>query len=144
MSLKHKNITDLILKSFYEVYNELGPGFLESVYEKALEIVLKGYGLQVERQKEILVNFRGNNIGVFRADMLIDGLVILELKAVQSFVPQHEAQMLNYLKATGVEVGLLLNFGKKPEFNRFIYDKTSHGRKEKQSHKAKQSPGSDG
>ncbi|MBC8488833.1 MAG: GxxExxY protein [Bacteroidetes bacterium] len=121
MSLKHKNITELIIKGFYEVYNELGSGFLESVYEKALEIVLKGYGLHVERQKDIRVKFRSIIVGEFRADMVINGLVILELKAVRTILPEHEAQMLNYLKATDMEVGLLLNFGQKPEFKRFIY-----------------------
>ena len=122
MSLKHKNITELIIKGFYEVYNELGSGFLESVYEKALEIVLKGYGWNVERQKEIIVKFRGIIVGEFRADMVINGSVILELKAIRNILTEHEAQILNYLKDTDMEVGLLLNFGIKPEFKRFIFN----------------------
>ena len=119
---KHKEITDIILKSFYEVYNELGEGFLESVYESALNMVLTGYGLSVERQKDISVFFRGKEVGDFKADLIVNQKVILELKAVSAFNPAHEAQLINYLKATNIEVGLLLNFGKKPEFKRFVYD----------------------
>ena len=119
---KYKEITDVILRSFYEVYNELGDGFLESVYENALYIVLTGYGLYVERQKDISVFFRGNIIGDFKADLMVNGKVIVELKAVRTFDPAHEAQLINYLKATDIEVGLLLNFGRKPEFKRFAYD----------------------
>lgn len=120
--LKHKEITEKILQAFYEVYNELGSGFLESVYEYALSIVLTGYGLHVERQKEISVHFRGHNIGEFRADMVVNEKVLVELKAVRSLDPVHEAQLINYLKATEIEVGLLLNFGGKPQFKRFAYD----------------------
>ena len=119
---KHKEITDIILKSFYEVYNELGEGFLESVYESALNMVLTGYGLSVERQKDISVFFRGKEVGDFKADLIVNQKIILELKAVSAFNPAHEAQLINYLKATNIEVGLLLNFGKKPEFKRFVYD----------------------
>ena len=120
--LKHKETTDIIIKSFYEVYNELGGGFLESVYENALYIVLTGYGLRVERQKDISVFFRGNIIGDFKADLIVEEKVIVELKAVRTLDTVHEAQLINYLKATNIEVGLLLNFGRKPEFKRFIYD----------------------
>ncbi len=119
---KHKEITEKIIKGFYEVYNELGSGFLESVYEHALSIVLIGYGLRVERQKEISVHFRGHVVGDFRADLIVDNKVIVELKAVRSLDPIHEAQLINYLKATDIEVGLLLNFGSKPQFKRLIYD----------------------
>jgi len=104
------------------VNNELGDGFLESVYENALYIVLTGYGLCVERQKNISVFFRGNIIGDFKADLIINKKVIVELKAVRALDPAHEAQLINYLKATNIEVGLLLNFGRKPEFKRFVYD----------------------
>jgi GxxExxY protein len=119
---KYKEITDIILRSFYEVYNELGNGFLESVYENALHIVLTGYGLYVERQKGINVFFRGKIIGDFKADLIVNEKVIIELKAVRALDPAHEAQLINYLKATDIEVGLLLNFGRKPEFKRFVYD----------------------
>jgi len=121
-SFKHKEITDIIFRSFYEVYNELGDGFLESVYENALYIVLTEYGLCVERQKDIPVFFRGKVIGDFKADLIVNEKVIVELKAVRTLNPAHEAQLINYLKATNIEVGLLLNFGKRPEFKRFIYD----------------------
>jgi len=120
--LKYKEITDIILRSFYEAYNELGDGFLESVYESALYIVMTGYGLCVEKQKDISVFFRGKVIGDFKADLIVNEKVIIELKAVHALAPAHEAQLINYLKATNIEVGLLLNFGRKPEFKRFIYD----------------------
>ncbi len=119
---EYKEITDIILRSFYEVYNELGNGFLESVYENALHIVLTGYGLYVERQKGINVFFRGKIIGDFKADLIVNEKVIIELKAVRALDPAYEAQLINYLKATDIEVGLLLNFGRKPEFKRFVYD----------------------
>jgi len=120
---KYKEITDIILRSFYETYNELGDGFLESVYENALYIVLTGYGLCVERQKDISVFFRGKVIGDFKADLIVNEKIIVELKAVRTLAPAHEAQLINYLKATNIEVGLLLNFGRKPKFKRFVYDK---------------------
>ena len=122
MSLKYKETTDIILKSFYEVYNELGDGFLESVYENALYIVLNSQGLSVERQKNVSVMFRGNNIGDYKVDLLVEGKIIIELKAVRAIDPAHEAQLINYLKATDLEVGLLLNFGRKPQFKRFIFN----------------------
>ncbi|MFQ5716666.1 MAG: GxxExxY protein [Nitrospinales bacterium] len=120
--LKHEEITDKLIKAFYEVYNELGNGFLESVYEKALNMVLTGYGLDVESQKNISVYFRGQVIGEFKADLIINEKGIVEIKAARSLVPAHEAQLMNYLKATNIEVGLLLNFGGKPEFKRFVYE----------------------
>ncbi|MCD6102296.1 MAG: GxxExxY protein [Candidatus Cloacimonetes bacterium] len=120
--IKYKEITEKIIKAFYEVYNDLGHGFLESVYENALYILLLEYGLQVERQKEIAVYFRGKMVGFFKTDLVVENKVIIELKAVKCILPEHEAQLLNYLKATDIEVGLLLNFGKKPEFIRRIFD----------------------
>lgn len=125
--LKHKEITDQIIKAFYEVYNELGFGFLESVYEKALFIVLSQYGLQVEKQKEIEVYFRDDIIGNFRTDLIVENKVILELKAVNKIISIHEAQLINYLKATKIEVGLVLNFGSKPEFIRRVFDNKRKG-----------------
>jgi GxxExxY protein len=120
--LKYKEITDLILRGFYEVYNELGHGFLESVYENALMIVLKQYGLSVKIQEEIPVYFREYNVGNYKADMIVNDTILLELKAVRELDSAHEAQLLHYLKATSLEVGLLLNFGKKPQFKRFAFD----------------------
>ena len=122
MSLKYKEITDKILKCFFEVYNELGDGFLESVYENALYIVLTGYGLRVEKQKDISVFFRGKVIGDFKVDLIVNGKIIVELKAVRTLASAHEAQLINYLKATNIEVGLLLNFGRKAAFRRFVFD----------------------
>ncbi|MEC4685529.1 MAG: GxxExxY protein [Nitrospirota bacterium] len=119
---KHKEITDIILGSFYEVYNELGDGFLESIYENAMYIVLTGYGLKVENQKSIPVFFRGDVIGGFKADLIINEKVIVELKATRTIDPAHEAQIINYLKATNIEVGLLVNFARKPEVRRFAFD----------------------
>jgi len=120
--LKHNEITEKILKGFYEVYNELGRGFLESVYENALTLLLKEYGLSVKTQEELNVRFHGQLVGVFRADMIVEGKVLLELKAVRSLDTVHEAQLLNYLKATGIEIGLLLNFGNTPEFKRRVFN----------------------
>lgn len=119
---KHKDITDKIIRLFYEVYNELGHGFLESVYERSLEIALNSLDLKVCRQIQIPVWFRGKPVGDFTADMLIENSVLLELKAARALDTSHQAQLLNYLRATEIEVGLLLNFGLKPEFKRLIFD----------------------
>ena len=119
---KHGDITQKVIRVFYEVYNELGHGFLESVYEKSLEIALNSIGLKVCRQIEIPVSFRGQLVGDFSADMLVEGCVLVELKAARSLDTSHTAQLLNYLRATDIEVGLLLNFGLKPEFKRLIFD----------------------
>ena len=119
---KHSEITDKIIKVFFEVYNELGHGFLESVYERSLEIAINSLGLRVFRQIEIPVWFRGKPVGDFTADMLVEDRVLLELKAARALDSSHQAQLLNYLRATEIEVGLLLNFGLKPEFKRLIFD----------------------
>ena len=119
---KHSEVTDKIIKVFFEVYNELGHGFLESVYERSLEIALNSLGLKVCRQIEIPVWFRGKPVGDFSADMLVEDCVLLELKAGRCLDSSHQAQLLNYLRATEIEVGMLLNFGLKPEFKRLIFD----------------------
>jgi GxxExxY protein len=119
---KHGHITQKIIGVFYEVYNELGYGFLESVYEKSLQIALNANGLKALAQIEIPVSFRGQRVGDFTADMLVEDCVLLELKAARTLDSSHEAQLLNYLRATEIEVGLLLNFGLKPEFKRLIFD----------------------
>lgn len=118
----HADVTDLILKVFYEVYNELGGGFLESVYHKAFAIALRQAGLAVSDEVAVPVYFRGTMVGDFRADLIVNGKVLLELKAQQALERNHEAQVLNYLKATRIEVALLLNFGPKPQFKRFLLD----------------------
>jgi len=122
MELLHRDLTDVILKTFYEVYNELGYGFLERVYQNALYIELKNKGLEVVPQKKIKVYYRGNIVGDYYADLIVEDRIILELKAVEYIVEQFENQLLNYLKGTDCEVGLLLNFGKKPEFRRKIFE----------------------
>lgn len=119
---KHGEITEKIIRVFYEVYNELGHGFLESVYEKSMEVALSSMGLKVCRQIEIPVWFRGKQVGDFSADMLVENCVLIELKAARALDSAHSAQLLNYLRATEIEVGLLLNFGLKPDFKRLIYD----------------------
>jgi GxxExxY protein len=127
--LKHGLITDKILGVFYQVYNELGHGFLESVYHRSLVLALESVGLNVCSRVAIPVWFRGTQVGQFEADILVESCVLLELKAVRTLDSSHRAQLLNYLRATEIEVGLLLNFGEKPEFNRLIFDnlkKRSH------------------
>src|SRR2546423_11493947 len=119
---KHPEITDKIINVFFEVYNELGHGFLESVYERSLEIALNSLDLRVCRQIQIPVWFRAKPVGDFIADMLVEDCVLLELKAARALDSSHQAQLLNYLRATEIEVGLLLNFGLKPEFKRLIFD----------------------
>jgi GxxExxY protein len=104
------------------VYKELGHGFLESVYEEAMSIALTQSGLSAERQIPLKVAFRGVVVGDFRADMLVENAVLLELKAGRQLDPSHEAQLLNYLRATEIEVGELLNFGPKPQFKRLAFD----------------------
>ena len=120
--LKHGLVTDKILRVFYEVYNELGQGFLESVYHRSLVVALETVGLNVCSRISIPVWFRGTQVGQFEADILVENCVLLELKAVRTLDSSHRAQLLNYLRATDVEVGLLLNFGEKPEFKRVILD----------------------
>ena len=120
--LKHKELTETIIGVFYEVYNELGHGFLESVYERAFEYALISKGLEVLRQIDVPVWFRGQKVGAFVADVLVNKSVLLELKATRTLDSAHEAQLLNYLRATEIEVGLLFNFGIKPEFRRLVFE----------------------
>ncbi|MBV6419089.1 MAG: hypothetical protein DAHOPDDO_00299 [Ignavibacteriaceae bacterium] len=117
----HKELTSKIIQAFYKVYNTLGYGFLEKVYENAMRIELNKMGIFVEQQKNIKVYYESEMIGDYFADLLIEKLVIVELKAAENICEEHEAQLLNYLKATDVEVGLLLNFGKMPEVRRKIF-----------------------
>jgi len=124
---KQADLTDKVLKAFFKVYNTLGYGFAERVYENALTIELKKSGLQVEKQKDITVYYEGEVVGDYVADMVVNGGVMLELKAVRTLAEDHEDQLLNYLKATPVEVGLLLNFGIKPEHRRKIFDNDRKG-----------------
>lgn len=109
--LKHRHITEAVIGCAFEVINELGAGFLESVYEKALIAALRHKGLSAVAQCPIRVLFRGQSVGDFYADLLVEGKVLVELKAVKAIIPEHQAQVINYLNATGIEVGLLINFG---------------------------------
>jgi GxxExxY protein len=111
----------MIIKGFYEVYNELGYGFLEKVYHKALLIELLHCGLSCQSQKKIDVFYKGIQIGEYFPDLIVDDSVVLELKAMDSIAPEHEYQLINYLKSTEIEIGLLLNFGKRPEFRRKVF-----------------------
>lgn len=119
---KHYQITDLVLKSFFGVYNALGYGFLEKVYENAMIVELKKYGLNVQNQVPINVYYEDIEVGFYIADLVINDLVIIELKAAESLCLEHEAQLTNYLRATDKEVGLLLNFGRNAQFKRKIFD----------------------
>ena len=120
-TLLHKTITDAVLKIYFDVYNQLGSGFLEKVYQNAMYFELKNKGFKVEAQKQIKVYFRKQLVGEYYADLIVEDKVIVELKATELLMNVHVAQTLNYLKATEIEVGLLLNFGEEPEFKRMIY-----------------------
>jgi GxxExxY protein len=120
--LKHGDATFSIIHAFYDVYNELGFGFLESVYREAMTLQLRAQGHQVEQERAVEVKFRGTTVGVYRTDLVVDDKVIIELKCARVIESAHEAQLLNYLKATRFEIGLLLNFGHKPQFKRMIFD----------------------
>jgi GxxExxY protein len=119
--LLHRGITEAILKVYFEVYNELGSGFLEKVYQNAMYFELKDKGFKVEAQKQIKVYFKKQLVGEYFSDLLVEDKVIVELKATEMLMNVHMAQIMNYLKATEIEVGLLLNFGEEPEFKRVIY-----------------------
>ncbi len=124
-TLLHEKLTRSIIACAFEVINELGSGFLESVYEKAMVIALSDAGLSVQSQKPVKVLFRGKPVGDFYADLLVEEKVVVELKVVKTLVPEHAAQTINYLNATGIQVGLLINFGKPTlEFKRFTRGNT--------------------
>ena len=121
----NKDITDKILKAFYSVSYELGYGFLEKVYENALVIELKSLGLRVNQQSRIYVFYKNHKVGEYFADLVVEDKVIVELKAADLICKEHEYQLINYLRATKIEVGLLLNFGKKPQFKRKVFSNIS-------------------
>lgn len=118
---KHSELTEKIIKAFYKVYNTLGYGFLEKVYENALYIELEAIGFNIKKQEPIKVYYEGKEVGVYFADLIVNNTIIIELKATEYLIEENESQLINYLKATEMEVGLLLNFGKKPEVKRKIY-----------------------
>jgi GxxExxY protein len=120
---KHAEITDRIIGAFYEVYNSLGYGFLERVYQNAMVIELAARGLNAVSQAPLTVKYKGMLVGDYFADFLVEGVVIVELKAVERLVDEHFAQLLNYLRATDIDIGLLVNFGPKPEVRRKICER---------------------
>jgi GxxExxY protein len=124
---KHSELSKRIIKVFYDVHNELGYGFSERVYQKAYGIALREDGMKVDEQVPIKVYFRGQLVGEFFADMIINDLILLELKAAEVIVEEFEAQLLNYLKSTEIEVGYVLNFGKSATFKRKVFDNIRKG-----------------
>src|SRR5262249_49744315 len=123
--LLHGDITESIRDEFFHVYNALGAGFLEKVYENALALRLQKAGLDVRQGVPIKVYFEGAVVGVYEADVLVNRAVIIEVKAVSALIDEHEAQLLNYLRATPIEVGVLVNFGPKPEYKRRVLANSS-------------------
>jgi GxxExxY protein len=130
-TILHKQLTGDILKAFYAVYNELGYGFLERVYQNALFFELRSRGFEVEAQKSITVYYKDIQVGHYIADIVVNQTVILELKACADIHEEFEFQLLNYLKSTDCEVGLLLNFGKEPEFIRKVFTNNNKKRRPK-------------
>ena len=119
---KHSELTEQIIGIFYEVYNELGFGFLEKVYEEAMAIALRERGLEFQQQASVPVWFHGQKIGSYDADLVVGGVVLVELKACKALEPAHEAQLLHYLRSTEIEVGLLLNYGPRPQIKRLAFE----------------------
>ena len=122
-NFKYSDLTGKIIKAYYNVYNKLGYGFLEKVYENSMMIELKNLGLNPKNQVPIKVYYYDKTVGDYFADIIVNNLVIIELKAAEALCEEHEIQLVNYLKATEIEVGLLLNFGKKAEFRRKVLTK---------------------
>jgi GxxExxY protein len=116
-----EELTGRIIKAFYKVYNTLGFGFAESIYHNAMILELTDQGLLVETEKSIVVFYEGRVVGTFAADLVVEGRIIVELKAKEKLIAAHEAQLVNYLRATEIEIGLLFNFGKTPEFKRKFF-----------------------
>ena len=125
--LKEKALTELIIKAFYNTYNTLGHGFLEIVYEKSLLIELRKLGLNALRQQKVEVYYEGLLVGYYLADLIVNQMVIIEVKSAASLHPAHEAQLKNYLRATSIEVGMLFNFGERPQFSRQFFSNDRKG-----------------
>lgn len=121
--MKYKELTSKIIECAFKVHKNLGFGFLESIYRNALMIELSKTGLQAEMEKRIQVHYDGQIIGDFIADVIVENKIILELKCIKQINPVHEAQLVNYLKATGIEVGLIINFGEQVEIKRKVLDR---------------------
>ena len=125
--MKNADLTDKIIGAFYNTYGTLGYGFLEKVYENAMVIELREAGVKVVPQARIQVFYHGRVVGNYNADLLVDDMVIVELKVVRALAKEHEAQLLNYLKSTPYEIGLLLNFGPRPQVKRKVFDNDIKG-----------------
>ena len=119
--MEEKDLTGRIINKFYKVYNALGYGFIESIYHNAMMLELTGDGMLVDTEKPIAVHYEGRVVGTFCTDLVVEGRVIVELKAKERLIEAHEAQLTNYLRATEIEIGLLPNFGKSPEFKRKFF-----------------------
>jgi len=128
---KHDDLTQKIIGVFYDVYNELGSGFLESVYRESMRMALSQAGLMAQTEVPVPVYFRGELVGIFRADLIVNDVVLVELKACDALAHEHESQTLHYLRATNIEVALLMNFGPTPKFKRLIMDNAFKKSKEK-------------
>ena len=119
--MMYEDKSDKVINAFYKVYNRLGYGFLEKVYQNALLIELQSMGFDVKSQYPIKVYYEEYEVGEYYADILVDDCIIIENKAMEALREEHECQLINYLKATDIEIGLLFNFGKKPDFKRKIF-----------------------
>lgn len=120
LALMHGAVTRDIIGAFFEAYNELGPGYLEAVYQRALPVLLGERGLRAEVERPLVINFHGVVIGEYRVDLIVEECVVVECKVATKILPLHEAQLINYLKATGINVGLILNFGSQPSLRRML------------------------
>jgi GxxExxY protein len=126
-ALVHEALTSEIIDAFFEVYNELGYGFVELVYQRPLPLALGARGVRSEREVPLSVRFRAEIVGDYRADLVVEGTVIVESKVAEKILPVHEMQLLNYLRATGITVGLVLNFGPRPTFRRLLLTSPQEG-----------------
>jgi GxxExxY protein len=129
MELLHRDITDRIINVFYCAYDELGSGFLEKICQTAMVIALRDAGLRVDERVSFEVPFRGHLLGTFVADIVVEGLVLIEIKSKSAMTPRDEAQTMNYLRASTLEVALLMNFGPKPEFVRRVLTNDRKGQR---------------
>ncbi|MFI5243707.1 MAG: GxxExxY protein [Gemmatimonadales bacterium] len=127
LELLHGEVTREIIGAFFDVYNELGYGFFESVYQRALPLALTARGISCDREVPLIVRFRGAVVGEYRADLIVEQRVIVESKVAEKILPAHELQLLNYLKATGITVGLVLNFGPRATFRRLLLSSPQEG-----------------
>jgi GxxExxY protein len=126
LEMDREHVAHIVIQAFYEVYNTLGYGFLEKNYENALVLELRLRGVKAVQQAPVAVNYKGQKIGDYFVDVLVEDCVILELKTAVELAPEHEAQLLHYLKATNIDLGLLLNFGPKPKVRRLVYETARH------------------